>query len=497
MQQAYTRFAMAERDEHLEGAPVPGSAAVTSVEKDEDRHVEDAASESPEDVRVAQLLMHTIDVPILAEAVDRQEAADAADTLETLEERDVLEVLEQMEDERAAGALAEMETPLAVGVLDDLVEDDPGYAARLVELMAPDDAADLLQAAEPEVQSVILDALPDDHAAKLVQLARYEEESAGGIMTTDYLAIREDMSIGEATEYIRSLDVSEEMNDALVVDQRHRLVGMIGLRLLLLARNRERVGDLMTTTVKALRPEMDREEVAREFDRYDYSMMPVVDPSDRLLGIVTFDDVIDIIRQEQTEDVQKSVGAGKGEAVYSSIMQKFRGRFPWLGASLGLMCASASVILFFHRLVEQQPILAFLMPVIAAVTGNAGQQSLMVTLRGIVLEEVRRDRIWPLILREAFVGMMTGIVLGAFLFGIVAVLSTAVDTASPQVGMVAGIAIAISMTVGTLTGCGMPLLMRRLGIDPALAASIFLIMVTDAIAFTSILTLTLKLIPVE
>ena len=455
-------------------------------------HIEEVGETSPQDERVAGLIEHTIDVPVLAEAVEQQEAADAADTLETLAEEEAADVLEQMDDQAAAQALAEMQTPLAVGVMQDLVDEDLAYAARLVDEMAPDDAADLLQAMGHSYREEVLAGMPLGAAAALRKLIAYDRESAGGMMTTDYLALQQDMTVAEATEIIRGGTVPEGVQHLPVSADDGRLVGIIGFRDLLLSPPDRRIGDLLKQSLKAVRPGVDREEVAREFDRYDYAMMPVVDLDGRLIGIVTVDDVIDIIRAEQTEDVQKTVGAGAVEAVYSRVGEKFRGRFPWLGASLLLISLAASVVLVFHELVGRMPTLAWLLPVIAAVVGNAGHQALAVTLRGIVLGEVRRERVLPLLVREATVGLLNGVALGAVIFLLLNL--PIVPGHSWQLGLVAGVAITMAMVVGTLAGAGIPLVMRGLGIDPAQSSAIVLVVITDGVSFTTVLLLSVALL---
>jgi magnesium transporter len=277
-----------------------------------------------------------------------------------------------------------------------------------------------------------------------------------------------------------------------VVADDGRLVGAIGFRDLLLSGPGRHIDDLMKETVKAVRTGVDREAVAREFDRYDYAMLPVVDLDDRLIGIVTVDDVLDIIRAEQTEDVQKTVGAGAVEAVYSRLGEKLRGRFPWLGMSLILTCLAAAVVLIFHEMISQHTTLAWLLPVIAAVVGNAGHQALAVTLRGIVLDEVRRERVLPLVSREAAVGLLNGAALGAVIF--LVLILPVVPGASWQLGLVAGISITIAMVVGTLAGACIPLVMRRLGIDPAQSSAIVLILITDAVSFSTLLFLSFWLL---
>ena len=449
--------------------------------------IEDLAADSPTDERVERLLQYSIDVPVLAEAVGMQEPADAADTLEQLEEEQAADVLEEMDDEAAADVLSEMNRPLAVSILDDLIDQEIAYAALLLEQMAPDDAADILQALDAERRARLLSQVDPDLARKLSQLMRYGEETAGGLMTTEFLALRDGMTVAQAIEHIRGSPVPEHQHSALVTDSRGLLVGVVPLRKLLLARPTETIGSIMERSVDFVRAAVDREEVAHHFDRYDYDMLPVVDDANRLLGIVTVDDVIDIIRAEQTEDVQMMVGAGAFEAVYSPVSEKLRGRFPWLGVGLVTTGLAAVVVLQFEQMIARVPMLAVCMPVVAAVAGNTGNQALAVTIRGIVLDEVRRDRVWPLILREGIVGLMNGLLLGLAIFLILSLLGEMSSLGGWKLGVLAGSATAVSMAIGGVAGCGIPLLMRRVGIDPAAASSIFLIMITDAVSFYTLL----------
>lgn len=454
------------------------------------------ATEAPSRVdatSVAAMLEHTIDVPLLAEAVGRLHAADAADALETLDDEEAVDVIEQMDEQAAADALAEMQTPLAVTVIEDLLEEDPAFAGRLMELMAPDDAVDLLQALDDPEREHLLRQIEGEPADELFELSKYDEESAGGLMTTDFLALREDMTVREAIEFIRSVEVPEDAHHALVTDDTDHLAGIIGLRTLLLAQPDDRINQHMDRELMSVPYDMDRELVARQFDRYNSSMLPVVDERNRLLGVVTVDDVIDIIRQEQTEDVQTSVGAGKGEAVYSSLPDKFRGRVPWLLINLFTSSVAAIIVLQFEVLIAELAVLAVLMPVIANQAGNAGQQSLAVTLRGIVLEEVRGGRILPLLLREALVGLVNGLIAGLLVAGVVTLLAGAVSGASWKLGLVAAISLPIALGVGCFVGTAMPLLMWRYGRDPATGSTIFLTMVTDSFSFLVFLGLALAL----
>ncbi len=460
-----------------------------SIEPNPPSTIDDPTLESPVDRLVAEMLAREdgdIDVADLADAVEKQEPADAADTLETIEsmeEGDAAEVIEEMDESAAAEALAHMESHLAASVLEDLIDEDLACAARLVGRMAPDDAADLLQGLPEDYRSRLLPILPHEASIKVRHLLRYDAESAGGMMTTDLWAIRETMTVRDATEHIRRSNTTEDATHAFVVDGHNHLVGIVALRRLLLARPDERVEAIMDREVDAIPPTLDREAVAKEFDRYDFAILPVVDSQRRLLGVVTVDDVIDIIRAEQTEDTQRMVGAGKEEGVHSDLGEKFRSRFPWLCVNLVTSSLGAFVVSRFGMLISELAILAAIMPVIANQAGNAGQQSLAVTLRGIVLDQVRTERIGRIVGRETLVGLMNGVLAGMIVGSCVAVLELFLGTASWRLGIVAAIAMSGALTIGTLTGTSLPLLMRRLGFDPATASTIFLTMVTDTMSF--------------
>ena len=454
--------------------------------KEEEPVVEVTETVSPEDERVADLMSHTIDISALATAVTKQKAADAADTLEDLDDVEAAEVIELMEDQAAADALAEMEVPLAVTIIKDLSEDDrTQYASTLLSLLAPDDAVSIIRGLEEEFVEPLFAFIPVSSASKLRNLCDYEEESAAGIMTTDFVSLPEEITIAEVVEILRERELPEHVQDLPVINKNDELVGVVSLRALLIGMSDATVAETMKHKVAAVHSDTDREQVAREFDRYGYEMLPVVDASNRLLGIVTVDDVIDIIEEEQTEDVQKTVGAGAGEAVYSGVGEKLKGRMPWLIVSAIMMLPATYVVLGFESMIKEVALLAVFMPLIAALAGNAGHQALAVTLRGIVLDEVRPDRIFPLMRRELIVGLVTGITIG----GSVAILLWLFGDGelASRLGVIFACAMVVSMGVGTFTGAAIPLVMKRLGADPAQASAIFLIMITDAVAFSTLL----------
>ena len=447
----------------------------------------EATEPTPEDERVEELLEKpTLDLPEFADAVEQQEAPDAAETLEQIGGAKAVEVIEEMETESAADALAHMHPSLAVSVLEDLVEEDPAYAGKLIEEMEPDDATDILQNMTDASRDRLLGTLGKVEAVKFRRLLEYPEKSAGGLMTTDYLAVRDTMTVREAIEAIRRAGaLGVDWLYVFVVDWRGRLQGRATMRALLLANPAQKVTEICERQVDAVKPDIEREDVAREFEKYDYLVLPVVDDEDRMLGVITVDDVVDVIRQENREDAQAMVGAGRGEAVFSSVGDKLRGRMPWLMVNLCTCTISAVIILQFNKVIGAIAMLASLMPVIANQAGTAGQQSLAVTLRGIVLDEVRDGAERGILRREAYVGMMNGLMCGVIAATVVTLgeLSFNPGTGRWMLGIVAGVAMTVALSIGTFVGAALPLLARRFGADPATAATIFLTTVTDAVSF--------------
>jgi len=243
--------------------------------------------------------------------------------------------------------------------------------------------------------------------------------------------------------------------------------------------------------VDAVKPDLDRDDVAREFEKYDYLVLPVVDEEDRMLGVITVDDVVDVIRQEGTEDAQAMVGAGREEAVFSSIADKLRGRLPWLFVNLFTSSLAALVVWMFGGLIAELAILAVVMGMIANQAGNAGQQSLAVTLRGIVLDEVHVGSALRLVRRETIVGLVNGSVCGVLVGAAVGTIEyvQAPETTMWKLGVVVAVAMTVALAVGTLVGSSLPLVVRRFGADPATASTIFLTMVTDSMSFLAFLGL--------
>jgi len=438
--------------------------------------------------RLAALIEGVPDAEALAREIEGREPADAADALENLEAAESVEVLHEMDRAAAAEALAYMEAPLAETVLADLPDEEAG---ELLALMDPDDAADLLQLLDKQRASAVLAAMPRRRAAALGKLALYDPETAGGIMNTDFLWLEAEGTVGGSIEIIRQHPQKLEDAEIYCLDPSKRLVGLVGLRELLVNTPETKIEEVMQREVEAVRPDLDREQVAMAFDRYDYLSLPVIDAGGRMIGVVTIDDVVDIIRQEHTEDVHKPVGAGAGESVYDSLGKKLKGRFPWLLINLLMATAAALVVGRFEGLIDEIAILAVIMPVIANQAGNAGHQSLAVTLRGLVLGEIRSKRVVPLVVRETMLGVVSGLLIGLIVgVGLAGLgLLGLHPEADWRLGLIAAAAMAGALAMGCLSGAGIPLLLEKLRFDPAAGSAIFVTVLTDIVAFATFLGL--------
>ena len=485
-----------QHEESTRDQATPDAAAFpapTETPTDAPRPVlEDVTAESQHDQTVARILSESdvMNLDVLAPAVQALEPADAADALEEIDSDAAADVVARMPEDEAAADIAAMETHWAVEVLRQvLIDHGTEMVAGYLDRMEADDAVDILQAMSEDERERIFDGLASQRAVHLKQLMRFDPETAGGMMTIEFVKVSQQATVGQAIESLRNQH-GVEFNQVYCVDSRHHLVGTVSPKSLLVASASDPVEDLIDDELDYLRPETDREEIAAAFERYDYTEMPVVDHAGRLLGIVTVDDVLDIIRAEHTEDQYKMVGAGVGEAVYSSILQKFRGRFPWLVINVFTSMLAAAVVLQFDGLIAELAILAVIMPIIANQAGNAGQQSLAVTLRGLVLGEVRGKRAWPLVRREITIGMINGFIVGTSIGLVVALMSlTGFRDVQWSLGIVIAVAMTASVAAGCLAGSAMPLLLDRLGFDPATGSTIFLTMVTDSVSFLTFLGL--------
>ncbi len=395
-----------------------------------------------------------------------------------------LEVLAALPDEVASETLAEMEEYEDRAELLSALDDKRG--AALLQELADDDAADLLGEMEPDDRDRMLAALPRSEAVEIRDLLRYDEETAGGLMTTALVSVAAESSAGDAIAEIRRQGREvEDFYSVFVVDDRNRLRGTVPLADLILADPQAPVESLVEPISAVTTPDMDQEEVGRVMGRYNLVSMPVVAQDGVLLGQITFDDVIDVIEAETTEDILKLAGVSDEEELQAGWLDSVRSRLPWLTLNLVTAGLAALVILRFEGLVAQFAFLAFLMPVIAALGGNTGTQALAVTIRRIAVGDGLGAHHFPAVGKELLVGLVNGLVLGA-LFAVFAYLWWGGD---PRIGVVVLLAMWANIIVAGFAGALIPTVLDRLGVDPAVASSVFVHTLTDLVGFVMVLSL--------
>ena len=409
------------------------------------------------------------------------EGADLADVLGRLEESERVAVVRALPPELSSQALAEM--PEDAHAEETLAALDPEQAAEIVEELEDDDAADILRELDAETKEHILQAVED--RVEVERLLRYDEETAGGRMTTHLVTVRDIATTTEALDEIRrQSEEVEEFYQVFVVDGQRRLVGVLPFKAVVVNRPDRMVREYMSEADIVVRPETDQEEVARLMARYNLPSVAVVDEGGRLLGRVTIDDVIDVVEAESTEDLLKFGGVSPDEELAAPWTDAVRSRLPWLTVNLLTAFLAGGVVYLFQETVQRTVALAVWMPVIAGMGGNAGTQALAVTVRRLALGLIPSDRLVRVVGKEVLVGITNGLAIG-IMVGIVASLLGE----GPGLGMVVFLAMSGNLLVAGFAGAFIPVLLERFGVDPAIASSIFVTTFTDVCGFLLLLGL--------
>ena len=356
--------------------------------------------------------------------------------------------------------------------------------ARLAQEIPSDDAAALIDYLPEELSAAVLDLMRPKESGVVENLLEYDEQTAGRIMNPHVFALNEDMTVGEAiTELQNNRDV-EMVFYLYVVDDRTHLVGVVSLRRLLLVSPETPLKRIMTADLISARVDMDQEEVARQVAAYNLLAIPVVDEENKLVGIITVDVVIDVIKDEATEDFYRLAGVAGDDRAFTPAGESLRKRLPWLGINLITAFVAAAVIAAFEVTLDRFTALAFFLPIVAGMGGNAGTQTLTVIVRGIALGELTWGNARKALMKELVVGLGNGVILGTGAALIVWLLRS-----DPMLGAVLGLAMVVNMFVAAGAGTLVPLGLRAANVDPALASSIFITTMTDVFGFFSYLGL--------
>ncbi|WP_051341479.1 magnesium transporter [Azospirillum halopraeferens] len=413
--------------------------------------------------------------------LDDLHAADIADLLEQTGAEEREQLVGILRPGFDAEVLSHLNTDLREEVVDLF---EPGELAAAVAELDTDDAVDLIEDLDEDQQREILENLPADTRALVEENLTYEEYTAGRLMQRDLVAVPQFWTVGRTIDHLRASgdDLPEDFYSIFVVDPLHRVIGAVPLSRVLRHKRAVPISDLTTDDLHAIPATMDQEEVANLFRQYALVSAPVVDARGRLLGVITVDDVVHIIDEEAEDDFLKLGGVGEA-GIYRTALDTARTRISWLGLNVVTAFVAAAVIGLFEATIAQIVALAVLMPIVASMGGNAGTQALTVAVRALATRELSESNAMRVVGKEMLVAILNGVVF-AVLVGTVAGLWFA-----PEIGAVIAAAMVINLFVAGLSGVLIPLGLNRLGVDPAVASSVFLTTLTDIVGFFAFLGL--------
>jgi magnesium transporter len=407
--------------------------------------------------------------------------ADLADLIELLrpEQRPVL--ISTLGSDFDVEALPELEEP----VRDQVVESMPAeQVAEALQQLDSDEAIYLIEDLDKQEQSDILAKLPPFERAQLERSLEYPEDSAGRIMQTDVIAVPPFWTVGQTIDYMREADdLPDRFYEIFVVDPAYHLLGSVALNRLLRSKRPTSIDSITDRDIYPVPVEADQEAVARQFERYDLTSAPVIDGGGRLVGVITADDVVEVVQEEASEDILRLGGVG-GESVGDSVLHTTRLRFTWLLANLVTAILASIVISLFEATIEQMVALAVLMPIVASMGGNAGTQTMTVAVRALATQNLSRVNAIRVIIRESAVGLLNGL-----LFAVIMAAIAFYWFGSGQLGLVIGVAMVVNLFAAALAGILIPLGLEALGLDPAVASGVFVTTVTDVVGFFAFLGL--------
>ncbi len=406
--------------------------------------------------------MHAADLALIFRHISPEERNEAFLTISSVE--------------HAAEVIAEMDEHIVI----ELINAQPiEKTVKLMKAMSSDDEADILQLLPEELAEEILNRLKSSESEEMESLMSYPENSAGGLMTPDVFTLHEDVTVGEAIASIQNQDEQEMVFYLYVVDDRQHLVGVISLRDLITSKPAKKLSQMMITNVHAVQPLTDQEEVAQIVSRYNILAVPVVDDSNKLMGIITVDDVIDVIREEATEDFLQMAGAGRDrDILMKSAFSNAKTRVPWLFASwMGGMLVASIITTYEDTLGQVLALMAFL-PIIIGMAGNVGTQTATIIVRGIATGRVAPSAAFQVVFKEFQVGLLLGslygVLLGAAGYTLAYMGYMDVGVMTPaELGITIGIGIILAMTTAAFVGALVPVVLHRINLDPAVATGPF------------------------
>jgi len=416
--------------------------------------------------------------------------ADIADLIDNLEEQEKIHLFSLLDVEKASEVIPELSDASREQILEDISDKK---LTEIIDEMDSDDAADVIAELSEDQARTVLDGIEPDESRGLKNLLKYEEDTAGGIMQSELVSVHSNATINNAlSAVVQASDEIENVYNVFVVNRDEKFVGAIPLQRLITSKRNSPVIEAIDKAIPSVNVDVDQEEVARMFEKYDLVDLPVVDSNNKLLGRITVDDIVDVMEEETSEDIYRIAGLDEDDNIFNDPGESIKKRLPWLYLNLLTALASALVIGFFENTIQMVIALAVFMPVVAAIGGNAGSQTLTLIVRGMALGEVTFENSKKALYNQIVVGIFNGVAVGVVI-GVIAYLWKGM----PVLGLVLGLAMIINVFAGTLIGTLIPLSLKWLKADPALGSHIFVTAFTDAFgffAFLGLATIFLKLL---
>lgn len=443
-------------------------------------------------------MKRTITEENLLELLLQGSAKDLQDTIDTIHPADILDLLHKHKD-KAQAILNRLPDDMLADIVEEEDDEDKYELLKrfsdvkqrhILDEMSSDEITDLMGELEEDEQADILKKMDQEDQEDVRQLMRYDEESAGGIMTTEFIRIFARNTVGDTLKFLQENTDEETTYYLYVVDKNDYLKGVVSLRDIVTSTFSTPIMDIVNPNVKTVLYSDDQEEVAHVFEKYGFILMPVVDEQGHMLGVIEFDDIIDVIQEENTEDIHHLGGVNKEERVDSTVKESFSSRIPWLIINLFTAVMAAAVVNLFEGTIAKAVALATVMPIVTGMGGNAGTQTLTIVVRGLSLGELTKENAVRILMKEVFVGVLSGIVIG-----LVVTLGAMWMESNPIFGLVTGIAMFLNMILANLAGYFIPVILEKLHVDPALASGVFVTTVTDVMGFFLFLGLATIVLP--
>ena len=444
------------------------------------------------------------DLSKIQEMIDSKQYAKLREHIEELNPADIAALFEELPGTEVAKIFRILPKEYAAEVFSHLpIEDEQAIikvltdkeAAYIIDNLYADDAADLIDEMPANVVKRILAQTDPETRRDINNLLKYPDDSAGSIMTVEYVDLKENITVDDAIKIIRRDGIDKETIDiCYVLDSGRRLKGIVSLRKLLLSQPDELIGNIMDENVISINSLTDQEEAARMFQKYDFTTMPVVDSENRLVGIITIDDIVDILQQEATEDIEKMAGITPTDKPYlrTSVWETYRKRIPWLLLLMISATFTGKIITHFETALAAYVALTAFIPMLMDTGGNAGSQVSVTVIRGLSLDEIELRDIGHIIWKEMRVGLLIGVSLAVVNFIKIMI----IDDVTVFAALSVCIAVAVTVVIAKIVGCVLPILAKRVGFDPAVMASPLITTIVDALSllvFFNIATMILKL----